>query len=96
MEDRDTRGQFAKGNSARSLNNHRKKGSINKLTADVKAGIVHGAARHGADGKGLRGFNGYCEFLAAKHPKVYANLIGRLLPLQVNTPAFSAAWSTLS
>ena len=30
---------------------------------------------------GAGGFDGYCEFLAARHPKEFAGLLGRLSPV---------------
>jgi hypothetical protein len=62
----------------------RPKGSINKITADLKAGIMDGAAAYGFDGAGLGGVEGYLAMCAAKYPKHYMVLLGKLLPLQVN------------
>ena len=59
---------------------HRKKGTQNKITQDLRKGIVEGAAEHGEDGKGKGGLVGYLEFCARKHPKAYLGLLGKLLP----------------
>ena len=58
-----------------------RRGIQNKVPAAIKRGIVNGAVRHGRDGKGAGGFDGYCEFLAADHPKAFAGLLGRLSPV---------------
>jgi hypothetical protein len=54
------------------------------MTRDLKNGIVDAAAAHGSDGKGSGGLTGYLFFLAQKHPKCFASLLGKMLPLQVN------------
>jgi hypothetical protein len=76
-------GTFAKGGPPPVCGPGRPKGAINRITADVKRGIIAGAAAHGRDGNGDGGFDGYCEFLAKHHPRSMAQLIGRLLPYDV-------------
>lgn len=73
-------GTFAKGNAGHP----KPMGLVNKITRDLKSGIVQAAENHGSDGKGKGGLVGYLEFVAAKHPKAFVSLLGRLMPLQVS------------
>jgi hypothetical protein len=56
----------------------------NKLTQDLKQGIIDGAVRHGSNGKGAGGLSGYCYHLAKRHPKAYVSLLAKILPMQVS------------
>ncbi len=56
----------------------------NKITTDLKQGIVGAAAELGEDGRGKNGLQGYLKFLASKYPKQFSSLLGRVIPLQVN------------
>jgi hypothetical protein len=58
----------------------RKRGVLNAITRDLKAGILNGAIEHGSDGEGTGGLNGYLQMCAGRHPKAYMALLGRLLP----------------
>ena len=60
------------------------KGRSPKITRELKEGIIDGAADHGYDGEGLGGLAGYLRYCAERCPKAYLQLLGRLLPLQVN------------
>ena len=60
-------------------------GAIAHITRDLKRGIVDAAAAYGSDGNGAGGLTGYLFHLADKHPKAFAALLGKLLPLQVNS-----------
>ncbi len=62
----------------------RKAGSPNKTTTALKEAILLAAGRHGQDGAGKGGLTGYCLFLAAKEPKAFAGLLGKVLPLSIN------------
>ena len=62
----------------------RKKGVLNKITADIREGAIAGFARHGSNGRGEGGFAGFCYFLAKRHPKAAARIVEKLLPLNVN------------
>ena len=55
----------------------------NKIHADLKNGIITAATNIGRDGAGAGGLVGYLEDLAVNHKKVFAGLMGRLIPLQV-------------
>lgn len=61
----------------------RKKGTPNKTTALLKEAILDAARLHGLDGQGQDGLTGYCRKLADEEPKAFAQLLGRVLPLQV-------------
>ncbi len=76
-----TDGRFKPGHAG---SGRRRAGTPNKITKDIKTGIIDAAVKHGFDGKGKDGLVGYCHFLASRHPKAFASLLGRLLPLQVS------------
>ena len=67
----------------------KKVGSITRITSDLKLGIIDAAAAHGSDGRGAGGLTGYLFFLAGKHPKAFSSLLGKMLPLQVNSHSTS-------
>jgi hypothetical protein len=58
----------------------RPKGSVDKVSRDLKAGILNGAISHGSDGAGAGGLDGFLAMCAARHPKHYMMLLGKLLP----------------
>jgi hypothetical protein len=62
----------------------RQPGVHNRLTRDLKRGIIDAAERYGSDGKGKDGLTGYLFHLAGKHPKAFAGLLGKILPMQVS------------
>lgn len=64
----------------------RQKGTPNKTTALLKEAIVAAAEAEGQDGKGKDGVTGYCRMLARDEKKAFAQLIGRVLPMQVAGP----------
>lgn len=61
----------------------RPKGSANKTTAMLKDAIIKAAEAVGEDEKGKGGLKGYCTFLAKKEPKAFAQLLGKVIPLQI-------------
>lgn len=61
----------------------RVKGTPNKTTALLKEAILGAATATGSDGKGRGGLMGYCTFLAKDEPKAFAQLLGKVLPMQV-------------
>lgn len=72
-------------NSKRKPPEHgRAAGTVNRITRDLKAGIVDAATAYGSDGNGTGGLTGYLFMLAGDHPKAFASLLGKMLPLQVN------------
>jgi hypothetical protein len=62
----------------------RKKGVQNVLTRELKEAIINAAIRHGADGKGTGGLEGYLMMLARDEKKIFGTLLRAVLPLQVN------------
>ena len=60
-------------------------GAVAKITRDIKQGVTIAAENLGRDGNGAGGFVGYCEFLGWYHPKAFAHLLGKLLPLQITS-----------
>lgn len=61
----------------------RPKGSPNKTTALLKEAIIKAAEAVGEDKDGKDGLTGYCKFLAKDEPKAFAQLLGKVLPMQV-------------
>lgn len=61
----------------------RSKGTPNKTTALLKEAILGAATTAGSDGKGKGGLMGYCTFLAREEPKAFAQLLGKVLPMQI-------------
>lgn len=61
-------------------------GSKNKTTAKLKEAILLAAENHGEDGKGKGKLTGYCQKLAKDEPKAFAQLLGKVLPMQVTGP----------
>lgn len=66
--------------------NGRPKGVKNKTTRIIKDAIMLAAESVGADGYGKHGLVGYLERIAIKEPKAFCILLGKLLPLQIQTP----------
>jgi hypothetical protein len=74
-------GTFGRGNPPPGKG--RLKGTVNKVTRDLKNGIVDAAIALGRNGEGEGGLQGYLQFLGWHHPKAFASLLGKILPLQV-------------
>lgn len=81
-------GTFQKGfdprRDASQIPPRRKAGTPNAITRDLRRGIVDAAEKYGSDGKGKDGLTGYLFHLAGKHPKAFAGLLGKVLPMQVS------------
>lgn len=58
-------------------------GSRNKTTRLLKEATIMAAELEGNNGKGKDGLVGYMRMLAKKYPAVFAQLLGRILPLQI-------------
>ena len=67
----------------------KQKGAVAKITRDVKQGILEGAIAFGSDGEGTGGLTGYFEMCAAKFPKAYMHLLGKLMPIQLHGEGLS-------
>ncbi len=61
----------------------RKPGVPNKTTAQLKEAILAAATRHGEDGDGEAGLEGYLFKVAREDVKAFAGLLGKVLPMQV-------------
>lgn len=61
----------------------RRAGTPNKTTALLKEAIIRAAEATGSDGNGKGKLTGYCTFLAKTEPKAFAQLLGKVLPMQV-------------
>lgn len=61
----------------------RPKGSANKTTTALREAILLAAEQAGHDTRGKDGVVGYCRFLATEEPKAFAQLLGKVLPMQV-------------
>ncbi|MGM4958105.1 hypothetical protein [Bradyrhizobium sp. 604_D8_N2_3] len=68
----------------------RRRGVANKLTRDLKKGIVDAAANVGRDGNGEGGLTGFLEDLALHHKKAFAGLLGKVLPMTIGADNSSA------
>jgi hypothetical protein len=64
--------------------NGRPKGAQDKITKDLKLGLIEGAVQAGFDGEGTGGLIGYCKWMAMFHPKAYATLLVKLLPYNIH------------
>ena len=67
----------------------RPKGALNKTTSVLKEAILMAAEQRGSDGFGKDGLSGYCQFLAEKQPRAFAQLLGKVLPIQVALTSFA-------
>ena len=56
----------------------RRKGVQNRITRDLKHGIMTAAVNLGSDGRGKGGLAGYLTYLARKKPAAFAQLLGHL------------------
>lgn len=74
-------GRFVKGGGG---GGRKPRGAVNKITRDLKDGVLEAAISLGEDGKGNGGLVGYLKMLARKYPKQFSSLLARLMPLQVN------------
>ncbi len=74
----------------------RRPGQVNKLTRDIKQGIVDAATNVGRDGSGEGGLVGFLEDLATNHKKAFASLLGKVLPLQINAGAMVQTIGTVN
>jgi len=59
------------------------RGTRNKITRDIKEGLIKSAVKHGFDGEGKDGLVGYFNYLLKNDLRAHANLIGRLIPLDL-------------
>jgi hypothetical protein len=62
----------------------RKRGVPNRLSGNLRAAIIEAAELHGSDGKGGGKLTGYLLYLATRFPTTYAQLLGKILPYQID------------
>lgn len=77
-------GKFVKGQPVPAQMPRRKKGVANRITRDIKYGLTEAAIRHGSNGRGKGGLVGFFQYLLLTDLRAFANLIGRMVPLQLN------------
>ena len=68
----------------------RPRGAVGRVTRDLKNGCLEAATNLGRDGAGTGGLIGYLEFLGIQHPRAFAGLLSKLLPLQVHADVNNA------
>jgi hypothetical protein len=73
-------GKFAKGYQP---SKGRAKGQRNRTTVMLKDAVLKAATLIGQDGKGKNGLTGYLMMLAVKERAVYARLLEKVLPMQL-------------
>lgn len=73
-------GTFVKGQAGKL----RGRRGPDRMTRDLKQGIVDAAAAIGSNGKGKEGLVGYLKMLAKDYPKQYVSLLARVIPLQLS------------
>src|SRR4051812_18374277 len=73
---RDAKGRFVPGPRAAG----RRKGSVNKATADIKQCFIEAAQRIGSDGKGRGGVRGFIEKTGRANPEALMIALSRFVP----------------
>jgi hypothetical protein len=90
-----TPGSFTKGNRPAGANKGKPVGTLNKITRTMKDAAIAAAEELGhydvkdwnklLVGDPRSGVKAYFMFLAVKHPKSFAVILARILPLQIKT-----------
>jgi hypothetical protein len=76
-------GTWAPGGPPPPNRGRRRKGIANKITRDLKSGMIDSAIEHGRDGNGLDGLKGFCAYLLRTDLKAYCSILGRMIPINV-------------
>lgn len=63
--------------------------NLGRVPRVLKDAIVYAAQSLGEDGHGTNGLVGYLRALARAEPKAFSSLLGRVLPLTLNTTSHS-------
>ena len=74
-------GRYRKGHKK---NGGRKKGTPNRLTAEIKEMIIQAFTELGADGHGKEGLKGFIKRIGREDLKASAMLLRAVLPMQIN------------
>ncbi len=74
-------GRFKKGHAKAG---GRRKGVQNAVTRELKEAVLNAAAKHGFDGKGKDGLEGYMTMLAYEDKRIFSTFLRVLLPMQMN------------
>lgn len=61
----------------------RRLGTPNRVTTQLKHAVIEAAAMVGYDGQGHQGLHGYLARLALREPAVFARLLEKLIPMQL-------------
>ena len=61
----------------------RNPGQLNRVTRDLKEGLIEAAVNVGRDGAGTDGLVGFLEDTAIRHRKAFCGLLAKILPMQV-------------
>jgi len=69
----------------------RVRGVRNKITRDIKEGLINSAIKHGSDSRGKDGLEGYFDFLLVADLRAHSQLMGKLIPYMVNANVTSIA-----
>ena len=77
---------FKKG-TPKPPNSGRSKGTCNRSTPLLKEAVLAAANLCGQDGNGEGEIVGYFTMLATKHPAVFARLLAKILPTQIDAGA---------
>lgn len=72
---------FQPGHQSKGARPH---GSLNQITRDLKQGIVDAAIKHGSNGRGAGGLQGFFKYMIKNDLRAFASLMGRVIPLQIN------------
>lgn len=70
-------GRFAPGHRRLAS---REPGKANKLTRDIRQGMLSSAIAHGSDGRGKDGLPGFCSWLLANDLKAWCSIFARMVP----------------
>ena len=65
----------------------RVKGQVNRITRALKTALILAAEKSEHCPKGNKSLEGYCLYLANKHPVTFAGLLGKLIPVQARVKA---------
>ena len=68
------------------------KGTVAKITRDLKQGIIDAAVNVGRDGYGTDGLVGFLEDTAINHRKAFCMLLAKILPMQLHADGLTGPY----